>query len=290
MGTPRALLIFGLGYSGAAVARAALRAGFAVTGTSRTPARIRAPDGVLVVDFTQAAPAIAAATHVLSTVAPDADGDPVLARYHSEIAAAPAIKWLGYLSTTGVYGNRDGAWVDEDTPPAPSADRSARRLAAEEEWRTAAGMRPLDIMRVAGIYGPGRSALDDIRAGRARRVIKPGHAFGRIHRDDIAHAVIAAMRAPPAGTRILNLNDDEPAESADVIAEAARLLGIDPPPAVPFAQAVMGMSEMGRSFWQEDRRVSSAKTRAALGLTWLYPGYREGLRAILREESGERGA
>jgi nucleoside-diphosphate-sugar epimerase len=243
-----------------------------------------------VAGFAQAEPAIAAATHLLSTVAPDAAGDPVLARYGKEIAAAASIKWLGYLSTTGVYGNRDGAWVDEDTLPAPSADRSARRLAAEEEWRVAAGARPLDIMRVAGIYGPGRSALDDVRAGRARRVIKPGHAFGRIHRDDIAHAVLAAMRIPPSGTRVLNLNDDEPAESADVIEEAARLLGADAPPSVPFAQAVAGMSEMGRSFWQENRRVSSAKTRAALGLDWLYPSYREGLRAILREESGQGGA
>jgi len=290
MGTPGALLIFGLGYSGAAVARAALGAGFTVTGTSRTPDRIHAPHGVSVADFAQAAPTIAAATHLLSTVAPDAAGDPVLARYGKEIAAAASIKWLGYLSTTGVYGNRDGAWVDEDTLPAPSADRSARRLAAEEEWRVAAGARPLDIMRVAGIYGPGRSALDDVRAGRARRVIKPGHAFGRIHRDDIAHAVLAAMRIPPSGTRVLNLNDDEPAESADVIEEAARLLGADAPPSVPFAQAVAGMSEMGRSFWQENRRVSSAKTRAALGLDWLYPSYREGLRAILREESGQGGA
>ena len=284
------LLIFGFGYSGRAIARLAKTAGFEVFATSRNINLMPPEAGVTLIPFEMAEIAIRNACQIVATAAPDAAGDPVLARYAEAISAAPELRWIGYLSTTGVYGNRDGGWVDEATPPAPASPRTRRRVAAEEEWSALAGHVAVDLFRVAGIYGPGRSALDDVRAGRARRVIKPGHAFGRIHRDDIAHAVIAAMRAPPAGTRILNLNDDEPAESADVIEEAARLLGADAPPSVPFAQAVAGMSEMGRSFWQENRRVSSAKTRAALGLDWLYPSYREGLRAILREESGQGGA
>ena len=141
---------------------------------------------------------------------------------------------------------------------------------------------------MAGIYGPGRSAFDDLRAGQARRVLKPGHLFGRIHRDDIAAAVLAAMgQDRPPGARILNLADDEPAASADVVAEATRLLGVPPLPLIPFEDALPGMSAMGRSFWAENRRVRSAKTQAALGLRWAYPTYREGLRAILQQEAGE---
>jgi nucleoside-diphosphate-sugar epimerase len=188
------------------------------------------------------------------------------------------------LSTTGVYGDRGGGWVDEDTPPAPSSERSRRRLAAEQAWSRFAGRYAVDIFRVAGIYGPGRSAIDDLRAGRARRVLKPGHAFGRIHRDDIARAVLAAAVQPrPPGVRILNLADDEPAESAAVIEEAARLLGVEPPPTLPFAEAAPLMTPMAMSFWAENRKVSSAQTKAALGIAWRYPSYREGLRAILSD-------
>jgi nucleoside-diphosphate-sugar epimerase len=286
--TPPHLLIFGLGYTGTAVARAAVAAGMAVTGTSRNPDSVRAPDGVTLVAFDAAAPAIPRATHVLATAAPDEAGDPVLAAFGPALSAAPALRWIGYLSTTGVYGDRGGGWVDEDTPPAPAAERSRRRVAAEHAWSALAREgRRVDLFRLAGIYGPGRSVFDDLRAGRSRRVIKPGHRFGRIHRDDIAAAVLAAMAqdAPP-GARVLNLSDDAPAESAEVIAEAARLLGVPPPPEVPFADAVAAMSAMGRGFWSENRQVASAKTQAALGLTWRYPTYREGLRAILAEEGG----
>jgi nucleoside-diphosphate-sugar epimerase len=238
--------------------------------------------------FDDAAQSIASATHVLVTAPPGPEGDPVLARYTEGLRAAPAM-WFGYLSTTGVYGDRGGAWVDEDTPPAPQAERSQRRLAAELAWRDCAAGRPLDLFRVAGIYGPGRSALDEVRSGRARRVIRPGHAFGRIHRDDIAGAVLAAIARLPSGTRVLNLSDDVPAESALVIEEAARLLGVAPPPAIAFEDAYAGMSDMARSFWADDRRVVSAKTQAALGRRWLYPSYREGLAAILQQESGSPG-
>jgi len=188
-----------------------------------------------------------------------------------------------------VYGDRDGAWVDEDTPAAPSQPRGQRRLEAEEAWSRFADTKAVDIFRLAGIYGPGRSALDDLRAGRARRMVKPGHMFGRIHRDDIARAVVAAMRQGcPAGRRVLNLVDDEPSESAVVVTEAAALLDVPPPPLVAFEDAWPTMSPMARSFWAENRKIASAKTKAALGISWLYPTYREGLRAILLEERGNR--
>jgi nucleoside-diphosphate-sugar epimerase len=273
------LLIFGLGYCGTAVADAARLAGFTVTGTSRSGA-----SGCI--SFAHAAPALATATHLLVTVAPDSAGDPVLGRYAAEIEAAPALRWIGYLSSTVVYGDRGGGWVDEDTPPAPSQDRGWRRLAAEQAWSRFADRVAVDLFRLAGIYGPGRSYFDDLRAGRARRMVKAGHRFGRIHRDDIAAAVLAAMHQDrPPGARVLNLADDEPAESAVVVAEAAALLGVPPPPEIDFAAALPGMSPMARSFWAENRQVASRKTQAALGLTWRYPSYREGLRAVLAAES-----
>jgi len=288
------LLIFGLGYSGRAIAAAARLAGFGVRGTSRHPADDEVP-------FNQAEAAIAAATHIVTTIAPDADGDPVLARYARAIRAAPDLRWCGYLSSTVVYGNRDGGWVDEDTPPAPTQNRGTRRVEAERGWRglplpdpaapgrdqQAASRMPIriDIFRLAGIYGPGRSAFDDLLAGRARRMVKPGHQFGRIHRDDIARAVVTAMTQDrPSGPRILNLADDHPSENAAVVAEAAALLGIAPPPEIAFADALPAMSPMARSFWEENRKVASRKTQDSLGLRWLYPSYREGLRAILAKE------
>ena len=276
------LLVFGLGYSGSAIARAARAAGFAVTGTTRggTGGSIR---------FDAAQEVIREATHLLTTAGPGEDGDPVLRLYAADIAAAPALRWIGYLSSTAVYGNRDGGWVDEDTNAAPSQARGQRRLEVEEAWGRLADRQAVDIFRLAGIYGPGRSALDDLRSGRARRMKKPGHQFGRIHRDDIAQAVVAAMRQDrPAGRRVLNLADDEPSESAAVVAEAAALLDVRPPDEVAFEDALPGMSPMARSFWNEHRKVSSVKTKAALGIVWRYPTYREGLRAILAEESGER--
>jgi nucleoside-diphosphate-sugar epimerase len=288
------VVIFGLGYTGSAIARHAAERGARVTATSRNPDAEPPLHGVDILHFDGAGPAVAAATHVVSTVPPPGDGgegqgtDPVLAVHGAAIRAAPDLRWVGYLSTTGVYGDRQGGWVDEDTPPMPGQERSRRRLDAELAWAATAPQVAVDLFRVAGIYGPGRSVLDDIRAGRARRVIKPGHVFGRIHRDDIARAVLAAMfQERPPGLRVLNLSDDEPAEASAVVEEAARLLGVDPPPAVAFTEAEPRMSPMARSFWQESRRVANAKTRAALGLEWLYPTYREGLRAILAEEGGD---
>jgi nucleoside-diphosphate-sugar epimerase len=313
------LLIFGLGYCGRAVADAVPE--FTVIGTSRSaspPTAVIASEAkqspyegngrllrftrndsgtsadvatVRVIPFTAAEPAIASATHILATAPPDANADPVLTRYTEAIEAAPDLCWIGYLSSTVVYGDRGGAWVDEDTPPAPSHPRGQRRLEAEVGWSRFATHCAVDIFRLAGIYGPGRSVIDDLRAGTARRTIKPGHQFGRIHRDDVGQAVAAAMRqVRGSGRRVLNLADDVPAESEIVVAEAARLMGVAPPPEVAFTDALAGMSPMARSFWAENRKVGSRKTQRALGLRWLYPSFREGLAAVWREERGDRPA
>lgn len=273
------LLIFGLGYSGRAIARAAVARGWAVTATTRG---YPLPEpGVTLIPFTAAHSAIAAATHILSCVAPDDHSDPVLNRYAPELIEAKNLRWLGYLSTTGVYGDAGGGWVDETTRPKPGAPRTNRRVAAESAW--AALRAPLAIFRLGGIYGPGRSMLDDLRAGTPRHVLKPGHMFGRIHRDDIAHGVLRAMERNATG--IFNFVDDEPAESAVVLAEAARLLGVALPPPVEFETAWERMSPMARSFWAENRKVANARTKAALELAWLYPSFREGLAACLVDEA-----
>ena len=234
------LLIFGLGYTGAAIGAAAAEAGYKVAGTSRQTG-FAGPAGVRVIPFEGAEAALSEATHIVITAAPDEGGDPVLTRYGDAIQSAPRLRWIGYLSSTGVYGDRGGAWVDEASAPAPTSRRATARRAAEEAWVAAAAARgtPVDLIRLAGIYGPGRSPFDDLRAGKARRIDKPGHAFGRIHRDDIAQGTLAAMRQAETlvGTRVLNFNDDLPAEPALVVAEAARLLGVAPPPLVPFEEA-----------------------------------------------------
>lgn len=279
------LIIAGLGYAGSAVAEAAAANGWRVVGTSRQPEAIRALPGVEIISFDAAGPVFAAASHWLITTPPDETGDPVLRRHAAALVSGNQ-RWIGYLSTTGVYGDRGGGTVDEATAPAPGQPRSQRRLAAEEAWRAA---RPagaaLDICRVGGIYGPGRAPFAELRAGVARRVVKPGHSFSRIHRDDIAHAVMAAIsNTPEPGCRVLNFVDDEPADNATVVAEAARLLGMAPPPVVPFEEARAAMSPMALSFWSENRRVANAATKAALGIEWRYPSYREGLAASLAED------
>ncbi|MDE2319454.1 MAG: SDR family oxidoreductase [Rhodospirillales bacterium] len=271
------LLIFGLGYSGRAIAKAAVAAGWQVSATTR--GETKAEPGVTLLPFSKATPVIATATHILSSAAPDETGDPVLARYHAALKAAPA-QWLGYLSTTGVYGDAKGNWVDEDSKPNPGSARTQRRVAAEHGW--AALGKPLAIFRLAGIYGPGRSMLDDLRSGQGRHVLKPGHLFGRIHREDIVQAVLAAFSQNATG--IFNLSDDEPAAPSDVVQEAARLLGIAPPPPVPYEQIAKTMSPMALSFWAENRKVAAEKTKSRLGLAWRYPSYRQGLAAILAEE------
>jgi nucleoside-diphosphate-sugar epimerase len=190
----------------------------------------------------------------------------------------PNLRWAGYLSTTGVYGDCGGAWVDEDSPLAPNVERARRRVEAEQAWR-AAGL-PLHIFRLAGIYGPGRSAIDSVRAGTARRIVKPGQVFSRIHVEDIAQSVLASLDHPRPGA-VYNLCDDDPAPPQEVIAYACRLLGVAPPPEIPWQQALATLSPMALSFYADSKRVRNDRMKAELGVTLAYPSYREGLRAIL---------
>lgn len=284
---PGTLLIFGLGYAAGALARLAVANGWRVYGTTAQPAPAT-PDGIIRLAFEDAGDILRVATHLLSSAPPQEAGDPVLERYRTAIEAGAAPRWIGYFSTTGIYGDRAGGWVDETTPPSPASPRATRRIEAEAQWRQVAGTASggvIDLMRIAGIYGPGRSAFDSLRNGEARRILAPGHCFGRIHRDDIAGAAFAAMLNPPPGPRVLNLTDDLPEESAVVTAHAARLLGVPVPDGVPLDRAWSDMSVMARSFWSDNRKVSGRLTQQVLGYGWRYPTYREGLAAILSEEN-----
>ncbi len=275
------LLCVGFGYVAQALAVSLDRAGWDVSGTIRAKKVPAQPKPVTVVPFAEAGPAIATATHILISIPPDTRGDPVLRRHASHFATLSDLRWIGYLSTTGVYGDTGGRAVDETAALVPTADRSRRRIKAEFDWQDQAATNalPLHIFRLAGIYGPGRSPLDQARAGTARRIAKPGHAFSRIHVEDIVQALTLSMTAPQPGA-IYNLCDDEAAEQIDVVACAFSLLGIEPPPPVDFKEAVKTMSPMQRSFWDDDRRIDNGRVKRELGLTLRYPTYREGLAAL----------
>lgn len=275
------MLCVGAGYVAQALAERLLQRGWRVLGTTRDAARksALAEIGIEPESWPPSSSALAEATHVLSSAAPDERGDPALRAIGRDLAANSALKWVGYLSTTGVYGDQGGGWVDEDHPLNPAPGRSARRAAAEAEWR-ASGL-PTHIFRLAGIYGPGRAPFERIRAGAARRIVKEGQVFSRIHRDDIAAALLASIDRPAPGA-IYNLSDDLPAPPQDVIAHAADLLGVAAPPEVRFEDAEM--SPMARSFYAESRRVSNRRLREELGVRLAYPTYREGLAATLAEE------
>ena len=276
--TTGSLLTLGHGYTASALA-ASLRADWKVAGTTRSEAKAESmrAAGVEPIPWDDAEGvdrAIAAADHLLVSLPPGAEGDPVLARHRTALAAA-APRWVGYLSTTGVYGDRAGGWVDEESAIDPTTDRGRRRADAEAAW-LATGL-PLHFFRLAGIYGPGRSALDRVREGRARRIVKPGQVFSRIHVADIARTLAASIARPRPG-RAYNLADDLPASPQDVIAFAADLLGALLPPEEPFEDA--DLSPMARSFYAESKRVSNARLKSELGVELLYPNYRVGLRAI----------
>lgn len=270
------LFVFGLGFTGSAVARLLAAEGWVVAGTCRGGDTVQA-DGVTVFPFDGSGKlppeALAGTTHLLSTVPPGRDGDPVLAH-----AADCRAAWAGYLSTTGVYGDRDGEWVDERGELRPTQERARHRVAAERAW-LGSGL-PVHIFRLAGIYGPGRSAIDSVRDGSARRVVKPGQVFGRIHVDDIARAVRASMARPRPGA-VYNLADDDPAPPQEVILHACRLLGVEPPPELAWDQAVKLLSPMALSFFADNKRVANDLAKRELGLVLRYPTYREGLAAIL---------
>lgn len=211
---------------------------------------------------------------VLISVPPGTDGDVVLEHLGAAIADGRARRVV-YLSTIGVYGDHHGEWIDEDTPAAPDHDRTRARIAVETEWRRLLGDR-LSVLRLGGIYGPGRNALVELRAGRARRIVKPGQVFNRIHADDAARAIIGAIDRKIGG--VWNICDDEPAPPQDVIAYAAQLMGIAPPPEQPFAPAEL--SPMARSFYASNRRVRNLRAKRDLGLRFAYPDYRQGLDAL----------
>lgn len=220
--------------------------------------------------------ALCVATHLIMSAAPDEQGDPLLR--HHEIADARCLQWVGYLSTVGVYGDHDGAWVDETSQTRPLSKRSIQRVAAEEAWQQRRDVLGISCsaFRLAGIYGRNRSALDKVRSGTARRIIKPGQVFNRIHVEDIGRVVAAAARSKSDGT--FNVTDDQPCPPQDVISHAAALLGVDPPAEISFEDA--NLSPMGRSFYGENKRVSNAKIKQAFG-PLLYPSYREGLEGLM---------
>ncbi|MHB8283244.1 MAG: SDR family oxidoreductase [Caulobacteraceae bacterium] len=282
------LLIYGFGFTGRALA-ARLPERWSVAGTSRT-AQGRdavAGEGVQPIDPEDAASlhaAVARADAVLISAPPDAQGCPGLAALAPVLEALPRrSRWIGYLSTTGVYGDRGGGWVFEDSPLLPLSPEGERRAKAEADWRAFGGRIGAEVnaFRLPGIYGPGRSALDRVQAGEARRVIKPGHVFSRIHVDDLAAALQACLDRPGPG-RTYNICDDEPCAAAEVTTYAADLLGVAPPPAQAFD--ANSLSPMARRFWAESKRISNARAKAVLGWRPAYPSYREGLAAVLAAE------
>lgn len=282
------MLVFGHGYSAGYLTPLLTARGWLVTGTTRShPDRVAASGAAPLLwpgQETELREAIARADAILVSAAPDEAGDPVLAAFAADLARARP-RWLGYLSTTGVYGNRDGGWVDEDSALTPTSARGRQRVRAEAAWQALAAEHglPLHIFRLAGIYGPGRGPFAKLRGGAARRVIKPGQIFSRIHVEDIARILLASIEAPAPGA-IYNLCDDNPAPPQDIIACAADMLGMPVPPAVDFDKADLG--PMARSFYADSKRVRNDRVKRDLGIDLLYPDYRSALAAILRAEQG----
>jgi nucleoside-diphosphate-sugar epimerase len=282
----KTLLVFGHGYSAMAISRVLIAAGWRVIGTTRDQARLddMASIGVegRIWPGDDLADDIAAASHILVSIAPSDAGDPVLNAVGASFDAG--LEWLGYLSTTAVYGDHQGGWVDEDTPPNPATKRGEWRVAAERGWCALAQANdlPLHIFRLAGIYGPGRGPFAKVRAGTARRIIKQGQVFSRIHLEDIAQVIAASIKQPNPGA-IYNLCDDEAAPPEDVIGQAAEMLGLPVPEAVAFE--VADLSPMARSFYAESKRARNDRIKRELGVDLIYPTYREGLRALLAGES-----
>jgi nucleoside-diphosphate-sugar epimerase len=287
------VFVFGLGYSAQHFVRAYRDRFTRIAGTVTTQdkadalvaggidARVFAPERTdPAIDH-----ALQAANALLVSIPPDEDGDPVLSRFAGVIADAPRLSWIGYLSTIGVYGDRQGGWVDETTPPNPVSNRSRDRLAAENAWfhLGARCSKAVHVFRIAGIYGPGRNPLKNLADGTAKRVIKPGQVFNRIHVEDIAAVLMASLERPRGGA-IYNLADDEPAPASDVVAHAADLAGMPPPPEVPFETA--GLGPMAASFYGESKRVANRLIKDELGVRLRYPTYREGLEALCATGEG----
>ncbi|WP_404400731.1 SDR family oxidoreductase [Pelagibacterium halotolerans] len=286
------LFVFGAGFAASAAIDALRRthpgARVAVTTRDEDKVKMLAAKGIHAHLFDGETPGatllpdLERASHLLISIAPDVKCDPVIREHASHIEAAPRLEWIGYYSTIGVYGDSGGEWIDETAPTVATNDRIRLRIEAEALWSNMATTKniPLAIMRLAGIYGPGRSALDKLRAGTAHRIIKPGQVFNRVHTTDIGEMTARAAMRRLGG--IYNFTDDEPAPPQDVIAYAAKLLGMEPPPEIPFEKAEM--SKLARSFYANTKRVSGSKIRKALGYELAYPDYRAGLEAILEAE------
>lgn len=284
---PKHLFSFGHGYSARAITARLDRDDWAITGTVRTQESADAITALgvtpLVVPRDDIAEALHAATHLLVSAAPDVAGDPMLRDYHDVIAAAPSLKWVGYLSTTGVYGDHGGAWVDEATPLTPATKRGQARVEAEAKWSAFCTQNDfsLAIFRLAGIYGPGRGPFAKLLAGTARRIIKADQVFSRIHVDDIAQAVASALNRPDS-SGVYNICDNDPAPPQDVLGHAAELLGLPLPAEEDFETAEM--SPMARSFYAESKKVRNDKMKAELGVELIYPTYAAGLKALLAQD------
>ncbi|TXH99654.1 MAG: SDR family oxidoreductase [Pseudorhodobacter sp.] len=275
----KTLLSLGHGYTATALAARLVPLGWSVIGTCRDANRaetLRAAGVEPLLWPADLAPALSRATHILVSAAPDAAGDPFLQAAGDALRAARP-EWVGYLSTTAVYGDHQGGWVDEETPVNPQSPRAVQRVLAEGQW-LATGL-PVHIFRLAGIYGPGRGPFEKVRDGTARRIIKPGQVFSRIHVEDIAATLVASIARPNPGA-IYNVCDDDPAPPEDVLAYAAHLLGLPDPPAIPYDKAEM--TPMARSFYAESKRVRNDRIKRDLGVQLTYPDYRSGLSAMLK--------
>jgi nucleoside-diphosphate-sugar epimerase len=280
----KTLLSFGHGYSAQALARLLLPLGWRVIGTTRSDQKAKQleQDGITPVIWPGAdmRDHIAQASHILVSAGPDGSGDPVLAQCCDAIAnRAKDLTWVGYLSTTGVYGDHQGRWVDEKTPLTPSTKRGTARMKAEAEWQSVSGL-PLHIFRLAGIYGPGRGPFEKVRNGTARRIVKDGQVFSRIHVEDIAKVLMASIICPDPGA-VYNLCDDDPAPPQDVIGYAAQLLNLPVPPEIAFEDA--DLTPMARSFYAESKRVRNDRIKDELSVRLSFPTYREGLQAMLAD-------
>lgn len=277
----KTMLILGHGYSANALSRRLIPQGWTVIGTTRSAEKADALRAIgvepLIWPGEDLEPALARADHLLMGMGPEADGDPILVRHRDLVTAwASRFRWAGYLSTTGVYGDYRGDWVDEQTAPAPTTSRGRARLAAERAWAST-GL-PLHIFRIAGIYGPGRGPFRKILDGTARLIIRENQFMSRIHVEDIAAILEASVNRPDSGA-VYNVSDDEPTSPETVLIHAARLLGRPAPPSVPYDQAPI--SAMARSFYSESKKVSNRRIREELGVRLAYPTYREGLAALL---------
>lgn len=285
------LFCFGFGYTASYLAQKLKPFGWKISGTTTETEKktYLQKQGIETCLFDQNHPitdpheTFSDVTHLLLSVPPDADGDPVFNLHAQDLAALKNLEWVGYLSTIGVYGNQDGLWIDETAPTSPTSRRGSLRLKAEQQWETLCLNEgfPLHIFRLSGIYGPGRSAIDSVRSGTAKRIEKEGHAFNRVHVEDIVQTLIASMNSPRSGS-IYNLADDAPSPSHEVIQFACNLIGIDPPPLIPFDQAEM--PPIVRSFYKDNKRIKNDKIKDELGIELLYADYRRGLQACLHIE------